>query len=259
MDFAKLSPQTCLGQLLRLPLRLVPVNAQLPILSGPLRGQRWLVAAGRNGCWLGTYERENQRHLARLIQPGDVVFDVGAHAGFFTLLAAAAVGSDRGQVVAFEPLPRNLAYLREHLRLNGIQNVTVQAIALSEQAGTAPFIDNATGYQGGLSERGQIQVQTETLDRLIAAGTVPIPNVLKMDVEGHEKFVLLGAQQLFQAHHPKLFLSVHGRTVLAQCRDLLTAWGYELEILDRAVASDLGSAIADQLPKNLDLIARYRG
>lgn len=249
MDFEHISYKSPLGAILRLPLKLVPKSNPMPILSGHLRGQKWIVAAGRHGCWLGTYEQENQTHLARLLKPGDTLFDIGSHAGYFTLLGAKLVGA-QGQVVAFEPLPRNLDYLRQHLTLNQITTVQVMAMALSDHEGTAQFINNQTGYQGGLSDRGNLEVPLHSLDHLIAAGEIPIPQVIKMDVEGHEKFVLLGAERLFTSHHPILFLSIHGRPVFSQCCELLRGWGYDIEVLAEPVNG--------QLPKNLDLIARWQ-
>ena len=116
-----LSNETRLGRLLRLPLRLLPAGAVVPILSGPLRGRRWVVGAGPHGYWLGTYEADKQRLLQTLLREGDCFFDVGANVGFFTLLASALVGRS-GRVVAFEPLPQNLAFLRRHLLLNRPHN-----------------------------------------------------------------------------------------------------------------------------------------
>lgn len=249
MDFEHISYKSPLGRLLRLPLKLVRPDAKMPILSGRLRGKRWIASAGRNGCWLGTYEQGNQQHLATLLKPGDTFFDIGSHAGYFTLLGSTLVG-DHGQVVAFEPLPRNLAYLQQHLAINQITNARLQAIALSDQTGTAKFIDNNTGYQGGLSQSGNIEVPTDSLDHLLAQGDIPSPQVIKMDVEGHEKFVLLGAANLFQKHHPTLFLSIHERTVFTQCCDILKGWGYAIEVFDQPIDG--------QLPKNLDLLAQWQ-
>src|SRR5262245_36111858 len=111
-----LQSHTLLGRLVRTPLRLVPQLKPLRILTGPLAGKRWLSTSGTHGCWLGTYEMDLQRLIVSSLKPGDVFYDVGANVGFFSLLAASLVGS-RGTVIAFEPLPRNIALLQQNLAL----------------------------------------------------------------------------------------------------------------------------------------------
>jgi predicted RNA methylase len=94
----------------------------MPILQGPGRGIRWIVGAGTHGCWLGSYESEKQAVVAEALGPGMVFYDLGANAGFYTLLAARAV-LPGGEVIAFEPLPENISYLRRHVERNGFRNV----------------------------------------------------------------------------------------------------------------------------------------
>ena len=124
INLSGLSSRTLLGKLLRLPLRLIPPNSKVPILQGRLRGKWWIAGGGVASYWLGSYEFYKQRLFERLVTPGNVVFDIGAHVGFYMLLSSALVGT-AGEVFAFEPVPRNLHYLYEHLRLNHVTNVTV--------------------------------------------------------------------------------------------------------------------------------------
>src|SRR5690348_13933087 len=105
-------------------MRLLPQETRMPILQGPMRGMWWITGAAQHGCWLGSYEVMNQEVFQTLINPGDVVYDLGANVGFYTLLASKLTGPT-GQVHSFEPSPRNIAYLRRHLVLNGVQNCTV--------------------------------------------------------------------------------------------------------------------------------------
>ena len=120
------------------------------IRSGPLQGRRWVVASGSRFI-RGTYEPLQCAAFERLVRPGHVVFDVGAHVGFYTVLSSSLAGP-AGRVVAFEPLPANLRYLRRHLALNGCANVTVVPICVGDREGTARFDDSGgTGVGPGAS------------------------------------------------------------------------------------------------------------
>ena len=127
-----------------------------------------------------------------MIAPGDCVLDIGANAGYYTLLASRSVGP-MGRVFAFEPLPLNLQFLREHIRLNGLVNVTVVRKAVSDRQGTARFAAGQSPLMGRLSSQGEMEIETVTIDGLVEGGVVPGPQALKIDVEGAEESVLAGA------------------------------------------------------------------
>lgn len=76
---------------LKLLLRRIPPDTTLPILYGPGRGKKWIVGASRNAYWLGMYEREKGGLFSEKVHNGDVVYDVGAHVGYYTLLASGRV------------------------------------------------------------------------------------------------------------------------------------------------------------------------
>jgi FkbM family methyltransferase len=90
--------------------------------------------AGNDVCgdavYAGTFELAERRFLESFLRAGMAVFDVGAHHGFYSLLASVKVGPT-GKVVAFEPSPRERAKLLRHLRLNRCSNVIVEPVALS--------------------------------------------------------------------------------------------------------------------------------
>src|SRR5262245_51493833 len=141
----------------------------MPILSGPLLARRWIVGAGIHRCWLGTYERCKQRAILSHLERDMVACDIGANAGFYSLLMARALGKN-GLVYAFEPQRDNLNYLRRHLQLNSIHNVVVSGEAVADFVGQAPFAANCSRYQGRLDNTGQLQVPVVTLDHLFAIG-----------------------------------------------------------------------------------------
>lgn len=231
MDPSRISSDSLAGQLLRLPLRMIPRSAVVPILRGPLRGRKWVVGSAIHGCWLGSYEADKPERFAAWVKPGGVVYDVGANVGYYTLLAADRVGS-AGEVVAFEPFPQNIAFLKRHLQLNGLGQVRVIEGAVSQRSGTARFEVGPTLAMGKLDATGELEVAVVALDELRAEGTLPAPDLIKMDIEGAEHDALLGARTLLAQDRPVLFLATHGPEVHRACCELLTELDYELESLD---------------------------
>ncbi|NPV75441.1 MAG: FkbM family methyltransferase [Anaerolineae bacterium] len=231
MNLSGISDKSLFGKLLRLPLRLIPPQTVVPILQGRLRGKKWIAGSSLHGFWLGTFEHDKRIVFEQIVKENSVVFDVGAHVGYYTLLASALVGPG-GRVFAFEPLPANLVYLKEHLRLNNVENVTVIEAAVSNRCGAALFEDSAGSAMGRLSPTGKLQVETVTLDELTARGELPPPDCIKIDIEGGEAAALSGAASTLAQYHPVIFLATHGESIHHGCCRLLRSLGYELQPLD---------------------------
>lgn len=210
-----------------MPFRFLPRELVLPVLQGPLRGKKWIVGSHLHGCWLGSYEADMQKRIAGELLPGAVFYDVGANAGFYSLLASGLVAP--GTVYAFEPLPANAANLRRHIELNHIRNVKLFELAICDQAGTALFATEETRAMGKLEPGGNLRVQTAALDSLLREQQLAPPDFIKMDIEGGEYLALLGAKECFARYRPKLFLATHGRKVHNDCCTLLASWNYKLE------------------------------
>ena len=199
----------------------------LPILKGPLKGKRWLLAT-RSNFFFGSYEPEQTEAFERAVRPGAVVYDVGAHYGYYSLLASQLAGA-KGRVIALEPSPRNLKVLRRHIQLNHIENITVLETALSDHPGEARFDNRAGSGVGHLSPEGPLTVRLTTLDLL--AREYPAPSVLKIDVEGAEEAVLLGGRETLAKGKPTIFLSTHGPALAENCSRMLQGLGYSLREL----------------------------
>lgn len=230
VNFSRLSG--ALGRAARLPLRWIPSSTAVPILQGPLRGAKWIVGSATHGCWLGSYELDKQLLVGNLIHRGDVVYDIGANVGYYTLLFSRLVGSE-GSVVAFEPLPENLSYLHEHLSRNGVTNTRVVGAAVSDTAGRARFAISSSRSMGQLAPSGELEVVVVKLDELITQG-FPEPGCLKIDVEGGEAGVLEGARRLISAFRPIILLATHGEAMDAQCRRILDELGYSVTTIGKA-------------------------
>ncbi len=133
-----------------------------------------------------------------------------------------------GQVFAFEPMASNLFMLAENLELGGCASkVTIMPFAVGDEDGTVNFqVDDLTSNSGSLDSvmhgrasrsRSQyglppkaVQVPISRLDTLIATGQVPVPAVIKVDVEGAEALVVKGATRLLSEHAPRMAFELHG-------------------------------------------------
>jgi FkbM family methyltransferase len=215
------APTDLLGRGLRLPLRLIPRTAVLPVLSGANQGLKWTVGAGTHGCWLGRYERQEISWLLAQINADSTVWDIGAHAGYVTMACARRAR----HVVACEASPRNTAFLRAHVALNGLENVSIVEAAISDRADSlVPFGTSQDDYQGHIGGAGHM-VRTATIDTLVASG-LPPPSFVKMDIEGGEADALRGGVQTFASNQPSLLLAVHSESLAAECRRFLETLGY---------------------------------
>ena len=233
MDLSKISSnRKPLGKLLRLPLRLIPKKAVFPILQGCLKGRKWIVGSGEHGYWLGWYEIGKRQAFEAAIPEGAVVYDIGANVGYYSLMAAVLAGP-KGHVYAFEPLPRNVNFMRRHVAINKMEDlITVLDVAVSDQSGEAAFDLGASTSMGHLAESGEIKVKQVKLDELVAAGEVRPPDYMKIDVEGAEAEVLSGAMTLLEKYRPILFLDTHQREAHHATVDILKGLGYTLHCLD---------------------------
>lgn len=225
-----ISSRILLSNILGWPLSLIPSEATVRVLRGPIQGMKWVKGAGPNAYWVGTYEVTRIREFSNALKRGDVVYDVGANVGIYSLCASSGVGS-YGGVYAFEPLERNLRYLRKHLALNNLQNCTVLESAVCDKAGTLSFsAADWSSSMARLSSDGEIKVPSTTLDICIyGEKRFRPPNVIKIDVEGAELKVLSGAARAICESHPMIFLEDHGAELHRDCRDFLLAKGYRVD------------------------------
>ena len=210
-------------------LRILTDPFNFTILSGINRGRQWRVKAGTIGCWLGTYERDEAALIAALIPKDAVVFDVGAHAGYYTLAASRLVGPT-GRVIAFEPDPVNLGYLREHVRANRADNVTVVPQPVGDvHDAKVTFVQNVDHrYESTMS--GAIEVPGETmslvtLDRVIEGG-LPAPDIVKMDIESAESRAIAGCPKLVARQKTSWLISTHGAENVLNLVPLFQKAGY---------------------------------
>jgi FkbM family methyltransferase len=147
------------------------------------------------------------------IRPGDVVFDIGANLGAYTLVFGQWVGAG-GRVFSFEPAPDARRGLARHVDINGlIERVVVRAEAVSGSEGTAQFLASGTSGANRLTPETAAEscsVPTTTIDALCTSLGVR-PRLIKVDVEGAELDVLRGARQTIAAAGDglRLYVEMH--------------------------------------------------
>jgi FkbM family methyltransferase len=201
------------------------------IRSGPNAGLQWTAVSAGRGVRAGTFERERVGAIVSMLRLGDCVWDIGAHKGYIALAAARRVGAG-GHVYAFEPAPPNLEFLRRHVEWNRADNITIMPNAVSVVDGTSRFGGPGSSVTYRLGQ-GDYEVQMRSVDSLLRSG-VRAPNVLKIDVEGHESEVLRGAAGRLQ-DDCLVFVAIHSLEQYHACVALIESMGWRV-IPSRAVS-----------------------
>jgi FkbM family methyltransferase len=167
--------------------------------------------------WRGMnyYEPFTRTVLEGLTSSRDVFIDVGANAGFFSLVTAKL--NPRLRAVAFEPNPRMFELLSKNKQLNALSNLTVEQVALSNREGEGRLFLNGSDMSASLTPEfqssfnpvtGSVPVKTMTLDKYVEEHAVEGSLVLKVDVEGHEREFLDGAERTLEMRKPDMILEV---------------------------------------------------
>jgi len=169
------------------------------------------------------YEAALEKAMQAVIRPGDVIWDVGANIGYFSTRFAQWTGP-QGSVYAFEPAPDIAARLKRATARFG--NIRIVQQGLSDTEGTAGFLrdnnpDGATSRIAVPGDRNADEtIRVTTGDLLIAGGTIAAPDVVKMDIEGHEFEALKGIAGLLRTRPPRhLFIEMHGFLFVQQGRE----------------------------------------
>jgi len=216
------------------------------INAGPARGLRFEVTLPDDkAIWAGTFEPEFSRTLREAVRPGDVCYDVGGYRGYMSGVVALAGAS---RVIVFEPLPGNLVRLRRLRELNPELPLQVEEMAVGKTDGEVHFQvmpDQSMGklagsaFQPGRPAAREISVRLTRLDTCIFERGLPRPNLMKIDVEGAEADVLDGATRTLKEGRPRILIEAHSEMLSLQCREKLTALGYQIRQLEPPIADPL--------------------
>lgn len=219
----------------------------------------------------GYYEPDLVAVIERILKPGMVFFDVGAHIGQYTLVASQVVGQT-GQLHSFEPDPETYGFLEASVALNNLDNVHLNRAALSSQAGVGQLYlasvsrlgDNSLappkGYSGVSCE-----VRCLTLDEYITAKRLSRVDVMKVDIEGAELAMLQGGRQLFSlSTRPVVimeFEEARQQAFGSSCRELAVFFiqnGYQLFAVERGHLREYSPGPDDPVSLNVLAVPKER-
>jgi FkbM family methyltransferase len=211
----------------------------------------WLDEYTDNGFILGFYERELAEVLYDSVKKDTVFYDLGAHWGYFSILAAKFVGPG-GTVYTFEPMPDNYKRLVRNIQINEMKNVEALNLAVSNTNGVLRFSNCGDTFANTYindNEDNAIEVKAVSLDKFVQQERILPPNFIKIDVEGAEADVLEGAEQTIRKYRPTIHLSTHNihlKGVDERCKAWLKKEKYEVSVLS------LKDGIADYICRPLN-------
>lgn len=211
----------------------------------------------------GGYEPPTAALFADLVKPGNTVLDVGANAGFFSLLCARLTGP-AGRVIAFEPIPSVRARLAANIALNDFRHVEVISKAVSDMEATLTIYEGPEGHKGTSSLRPLVTASNKLVIQAIAlddiAEEIGKISCVKIDIEGAEMCALIGMKKLVERDRPyfiieftEAYLKSFTHSV-GQMVEWLLARGYQLYRIEEAGLIPLDLSIPG-LPDQYNVLA----
>jgi FkbM family methyltransferase len=181
----------------------------------------------------GSYESHLVKYLNHTIQSDMICSDVGANIGYFTLLMA-SLTRPAGRVISFEPTRSTFEMLQENVKLNGLQNVLTEQLALSDFEGEINFNEGPAGFEvyntaGMVTHPNAVHhqfnvrvIQCCTLDTYLEKQGIQRIDLIKIDVEGAEFSVLRGMENTLK-NNPQL------RLVIEFANQTTAGFGYQAQ------------------------------
>ena len=161
---------------------------------------------GRALCLDGVWEAEETAVVKAVVAPGEVVIDVGADIGYYTLLFSANSGPN-GHVYSFEPNPSSRAWLDKNIELNQARNITSIGIALFDTSGEVAL--NHDQIAMNTQSPNILRVPTQPFDEWRKAQQIKRVDLIKIDAEGAEMRILRGMRNTILGDRPKLLVEIH--------------------------------------------------
>ncbi len=199
----------------RTPARLMRQGSDRQLYATPDGDLLWLNSVGyldRQVIETGRFEPDSLAAVRKLVREGDVVLDVGANIGFFTIRFGRQVGAN-GRVIASEPTSHYRTVLERNLAENGLTNVQILDYGLSDRADTVPIDigqSSATMHSPAGFDKVLFQevILIARLDDVATSLALRRLDFVKIDVDGHDPFVLRGAWDTLLEYSPVVLMEV---------------------------------------------------
>ena len=165
-----------------------------------------------------SHELETEKHILKFAEQASCFIDIGANIGYFSLMLAHKF--PELHVIAFEPNPNNIRFLKKNSDLNSLKNLELHEMCLSDKEGVVEFAvppmnesgwGRIAGTNTPLEGFTKVSAACETLDHLMERGFFEQkkPSLLKMDIEGFEEKALRGAEKFLQKYKPILCIELN--------------------------------------------------
>lgn len=174
----------------------------------------------------GIFENQSTNLVKRLIKKGDVVLDIGANIGYYTVILSKLVGT-QGKVYAFEPTLHYGKFLEQNIKINNIENCTILDYGLSDKEACLAICigeSSATLHWVVDFKPHQIEnIKLTTLDKFVIDNNIDKIDFIKIDIDGHEPAFLRGASEVLSKMKPIILLEVNHENYLHAG---VTAWDF---------------------------------
>ena len=191
--------------------------------------------------WEGYQNFEYTDIFIKLIKKINVFYDIGANIGYYSLLAE--IENKNIKVIGFEPANGPLFYFRENIKINKFKNIRVESLALSDKEGEITFYEirnkKYTYLEHNLAGEGNsgsktsgrnfvpISVKTTTLDKYVENVKEANIDLIKMDTEGTEHFILENSDNVLKLMKPIIICETLFNTIELELEKLMRSYGYE--------------------------------
>ena len=191
--------------------------------------------------WEGYQNFEYTDIFIKLIKKINVFYDIGANIGYYSLLAE--IENKNIKVISFEPANGPLFYFRENIKINKFKNIRVESLALSDKEGEITFYEirnkKYTYLEHNLAGEGNsgsktsgrnfvpISVKTTTLDKYVENSKEVNIDLIKMDTEGTEHFILENSDNVLKLMKPIIICETLFNTIELELEKLMRSYGYE--------------------------------
>jgi FkbM family methyltransferase len=211
------------------------------IKKGHGKGLIWTHEISDLRYLTGDYEPEIAHYISTKAADGFSFIDIGANAGYYSLLAASKAKDDSQVILAIEPMEQNIEQIKNHIALNKLSQIQVLPFAVSDSnrelefSATANLAANTYNSESAFFQNApKIKIQAKSLDTICSDYSFK-KLLLKIDVEGAEADVLKGASHLLASSKPEIILATHEchvKGVEQKCLTILREAGYRCSVID---------------------------